>query len=158
MVNSQAKGKRAERDVCAAFSRAGLPARRHVRTGTRDVADEGDIRLDTAPVTIEVKDWSKGITEKVIRDLLAKLETQKRPGDLGLLVVKRYGEAHAERWACWVSGIDATRLLTGVKDDLLPLGDGVHMACGHPVGFVLADVLSMLVAGGWSTQLVNPFG
>lgn len=152
MVDSQAKGKRAERDVCAAFSRAGLPARRHVRTGTRDVADEGDIRLDTAPVTIEVKDWSKGITEKVIRDLLAKLETQKRPGDLGLLVVKRYGEAHAERWACWVNGHTAGRLLSthGVSTW------GHH--CTDPVGFVLADVIRLLALGRWTTVLVNPFG
>lgn len=151
MVNSQAKGKRAEGSVVAALVRAGLPARRHVRTGTADVHDEGDIRLETAPVTIEVKDWAKAPTAAQLLALIVKLGRQKRPGDLGLLVVKRSGHADAASWYCWVSGLDATRLL-GTPD-----GTPQSVYVLAPVCFTLGDVLRLVTLDDWTHELVNPF-
>lgn len=152
MVNSQAKGKQAERDVAAYLTRCGLPARRHVRTGTRDVADEGDIRLDTAPVTIEVKNHAQPFTLKTLNSLIVKVGSQKRPGDLGLLVVKKAGVSDPAYWYCYVDGIDASRLLS---DDPSGMRAGVH--CSYPIQFVLSDVVRMLILGDWVAELVNPF-
>lgn len=152
-ANSQAKGKRAELDVTNYLKRLGLPARRHVRTGTRDVTDEGDIRLETAPVTIEVKDWRHGYTMTEVRKLVVKLQTQKRPGDLGLLVCKRATFADPADWHCWVSGLDASRLI-GNDPEGTQTGATIVL---HPVGFVFADVGRMLVCGDWVSELVNPY-
>lgn len=152
MVNRQAKGKRAERDVAAYLTRCGIPARRHVRTGTADTHDEGDLRLDTTPVTIEVKDHSKPFGLMAIHTLLKKLVVQKRPGDLGLLVVKRVGSADPAQWMCFVDGIDASRLLS---NDLGGTQQGVY--CSYPVQFVFGDVVRMLILGDWCAELVNPF-
>jgi hypothetical protein len=152
MVNSQAKGKQAERDVAAYLTRCGIPARRHVRTGTRDVADEGDLRLDTAPVTIEVKNHAQPFTLKTLASLLHKLEGQKRSGDLGLLVVKRAGSADPANWACYMTGIDASQLFSGDPGGTMP---GVY--CLGPVQFVFGDVVRMLILGDWCAELVNPF-
>jgi hypothetical protein len=151
-VNSQAKGKRAELDVAKYLTRCGLPARRHVRTGTRDVGDEGDIRLDTAPVTIEVKDHAKEWTWAVLERLVAKLQGQKRAGDLGLLVVKRAGAADPANWFCYVHGVDASRLLGSD-----PGGSPAGVYCSYPVGFIFGDVVRMLILGDWCAELVNPF-
>lgn len=156
MVHSQAKGKRAELAVAQALTRSGLPSRRHVRTGDRFEHDEGDLRLTVAPVTIEVKDWAKGYSRGQVAELLDKLSRQARPGDLGLLVCKRTGVADPYGWDCWVTAVDATRLLAGVKDDLIPLGAN-QPAFEHPVGFVFGDVIRALVSGGWVTALTNPF-
>lgn len=152
MVNSQAKGKAAELAVANYLTRCGLPARRHVRTGTRDVADEGDIRLDTAPVTIEVKNHAQPFSVKTLTTLLIKLQTQRRPGDLALLVVKKAGTADPGGWDCWVGGIDASRLLSSEPEGTT---NGVFVC--HPVKFVLADVVRLLTLGGWVPELVNPF-
>lgn len=151
-VNSQAKGKRAELDVANYFTRCGLPARRHVRTGTRDVGDEGDIRLDTAPVTVEVKNHAQPFTWKVLERLVSKLDTQKRAGDLGLLVVKRARSSDPAEWMCYLSGMDASRLLWND-----PSGSPGGVYCAYPVGFVLGDVVRNLILGDWCSELVNPF-
>ena len=152
-MNSQAKGKTAELAVAKYLTRCGLPARRHVRTGTRDVADEGDIRLDTAPVTIEVKNHAQPFSQTTLINLLAKLDVQRRPGDLGLLVVKRAGAADPALWRCWLSGLDASRLLSND-----PGGTQAGVWVIDPVGFTLADVVRVLILGDWAAELVNPFG
>lgn len=163
MVNSQAKGKAAERRVARYLTEAGLPARRHVRTGTVDVHDEGDIRLDCAPVTIEIKDYgvSNPITIGAARTLLTKLQRQKRPGDLGLLVVKANGHADPAVWHCYTDVADASLLLApGLKAVGLPgwqpVGD-----MAWPVRFQFDMVVAMLWAGGWVTAAqpseANPF-
>lgn len=159
MTHSQAKGKRAELAVVSALVRAGLPARRHVRTGTRDVHDEGDIRLETAPVTIEVKDWARGYSRGQVIALLEKLEQQKREGDLGLLVCKRAGVTDAAGWDCWVTPRDAARLILGHEEctgyRLAP--DAVVQGMSSAVQLIFGDVLAALTAGGWVTELANPF-
>jgi hypothetical protein len=153
MVHSQRKGSRAEVGVANALTRSGLPSRRHVRTGTRTEHDEGDLRLTVAPVTIEVKDWAKGYSRNQVAELLAKLERQKRPDDLGLLVCKRAGVADPYGWDCWVTADDARDLLAGKYNEE---GSACN-AFEHPVCFVFGDVIRALVSGGWVTELTNPF-
>lgn len=152
MVDSQAKGKRAERDIANYLTRAGLPARRHVRTGTQFEADEGDIRLSTAPVTIESKDYKHGVTKSQVVEFLAKLEKQKRPGDLGLLVCKRPSYSDSGDWLCYVTGMDAGRL---IANDPAGLTTAAYLL--NPVCFSFADAVRMLVCGSWVEKLVNPF-
>lgn len=153
MINAQAKGKTAERAVALALTRSGLPSRRHVRTGDALTHDEGDLRLTVAPVTIEVKNWAKGYSRGQVAELLSKLERQKRPGDLGLLVCKRVAVADPYGWDCWVAACDAARLLA--PDTLVrEYHDG---GFEHPVCFVFGDVIRALVSGGWVTELTNPF-
>lgn len=156
MVHAANKGKQAERDVARALTRSGIPTQRHVRTGDRFTHDEGDLRPTTAPVTIEVKNWAKGYSRGQVAELLEKLERQKREGDLGLLVCKRVGVADPYGWDCWTTAVDATRLLVGIKDDLIPLGAN-QPAFEHPVCFVFGDVIRALVSGGWVTEIANPF-
>src|SRR3954470_4399426 len=152
MINAQAKGKTAERAVALALTRSGLPSRRHVRTGDALTHDEGDLRLTVAPVTIEVKNWAKGYSRGQVAELLAKLERQKRPGDLGLLVCKRVAVADPYGWDCWVTALDAVWILHGQFEAVLPpLAGGFE----HPVCFVFGDVIRALVSGGWVTELTN---
>lgn len=153
MVNANVKGKRAELAVVQALTRSGIPARRHVRTGDRFAVDEGDIRLDTAPVTVEVKDWARGYSRIQVAELLDKLRRQSRPGDLGLLVCKRVGHADATAWDCWVSPADARALLAGQPTNR----DAPITAFEHPVCFVFGDVIRALTAGGWVAEQANPF-
>ncbi len=153
--SNRSRGAQTERDVARALTRSGIPARRHVRTGDRFTADEGDLRLTTAPVTIEVKNWAKGYSRGQVAELLEKLERQKRAGDLGLLVCKRVGHADPYGWDCWVTAWDAFRLLDPQCErqvgELMP--DGFE----HPVCFVFGDVIRALVSGGWVTEITNPF-
>lgn len=154
MVHAQAKGKRAELAVAHALTRSGLPSRRHVRTGDRFEHDEGDLRLTVAPVTIEVKDWARGYSRNQVAELLDKLDRQKRPGDLGLLVCKRTGVADPYGWDCWVTAVDAAALLAGTR---LSQSITTVDAFEHPVSFVFGDVIRALVSGGWVRELTNPF-
>lgn len=155
MVNSQAKGKRAELAIAQALTRSGLPSRRHVRTGDRYNHDEADLRLTVAPVTIEAKDWAKGYSRNQVAELLAKLERQKRPGDLGLLVCKRSGVADPYGWDCWVTAFDARALLVGEDQSWEEHTSVVPFE--HPVSFVFGDVVRALISGGWVAELTNPF-
>jgi hypothetical protein len=151
-VNSQAKGKRAELAVANYLTRNGLPARRFVRTGTAQLADEGDIRLDTAPATVEVKDHKHPFSANEVKALLAKLGTQKRPGDLGLLVVKRQTYGDPGDWYCYTSAVDAGRLIGGVPEGVLGA-----LYLRDPVCFSFADTVRAIVAGDFVESLVNPF-
>jgi hypothetical protein len=148
------RGAQTERAVALALTRSGLPSRRHVRTGDALTHDEGDLRLTVAPVTIEVKNWAKGYSRGQVAELLSKLERQKRPGDLGLLVCKRVAVADPYGWDCWVTAWCAMLLLdpTNAQPDLAAVG-----AFEHPVCFVFGDVIRALVSGGWVTELTNPF-
>lgn len=154
MVQAHRKGKDAENAVARALTRSGIPAKRHVRTGDRFTHDEGDLRLTTAPVTIEVKNWAKGYSRGQVAELLEKLERQKRPGDLGLLVCKRVGYADPYDWDCWVEAGDAYLILAGAHNDE---GAGGIGGFEHPVCFVFGDVIRALVSGGWVTEIANPF-
>jgi hypothetical protein len=158
MVNSQAKGKAAERAVALALTRSGLPSKRHVRTGDRYTHDEGDLRLTVAPVTIEVKNWAKGYTRGEVAELLSKLERQKRRDDIGLLVCKRTGVADPYGWDCWVNPTDGMWLLLGTSVKVIPMaGPSMCTVFEHPVCFVFGDVIRALVSGGWVAELTNPF-
>lgn len=157
MVQAHRKGKDAENAVARALTRSGIPAKRHVRTGDRFTHDEGDLRLTTAPVTIEVKNWAKGYSRGQVAELLEKLERQKRPGDLGLLVCKRVGHADPYDWDCWTSVRCAWRLLAGRRPDVDLFVRLVETGFEHPVDFVFGDVIRALVSGGWVTEIANPF-
>lgn len=152
--SNRSRGAQTERAVALALTRSGLPSRRHVRTGDRFTHDEGDLRLTVAPVTIEVKNWAKGYSRTQVAELLSKLERQKRPGDLGLLVCKRVAVADPYGWDCWVSAVDAYSLLAGKEN--YEGGYGID-SFEHPVCFVFGDVIRALVSGGWVTELTNPF-
>lgn len=162
MVNSNAKGKRAELAVANYLTREGIPARRHVRTGDRFTHDEGDIRLDTAPVTIEVKDHAHSWSAAAIAVLVGKLARQKRPDDLGFVIIKRAGYADPAMWACHMSGPDALSLLAGCRAGIVPgtnltepRKDAAHVL--DAVGFTFSDVVRLLKSGGWVEQPINPF-
>jgi hypothetical protein len=167
VVDSQAKGKAAERAVCSYLTQQGLAARRHVRTGDKDRPDEGDIRLDTAPVTIEVKSWGTAnpVTVGAARTLIEKLGRQKRPGDLGWLVVKANGHANPAVWWCWSSTQSAFQLLAG-RNALQAAAEAPEFQWAHgiageagqwPVRMRLDTAVALLHAGGWVRSLVNPF-
>jgi hypothetical protein len=103
MVDSQAKGKRAERDLVNYLKQVWPEARRHVRTGDLYSADEGDIRLDGSQgqgcVVIEVKHYAGGLTRTQVGAFLLKLETsQCRGTDLGVLIERREGSSNPADW------------------------------------------------------------
>lgn len=100
MIDSQAKGKRAERAVVSWLQANGFPeARRVIRTADARNADEGDVRIDG--VTIEVKHYRGGLTESEVDRFMKKLAIQKRPGDVGLLVERRDRVSDVGSWWAW---------------------------------------------------------
>lgn len=151
---SQNKGKVAERAVAKYLTSQGIPARRWERTGSATVHDEGDLRLDTCPVTIEVKNWSGDLTIGAARTLVDKLKVQKRDGDLGLLVDRLDRVADAGQWRCWLSVVDATRLLGGADGHYREHADG---RTAWPVAFRFDTVVALLHANNWVRETVNPF-
>lgn len=119
MVDSQAKGKRAERALVLWLKEHGWPdARRFVQTGNGRDADQGDIRLEGArgagTVVVEVKHYAGGLTDGMVQQFLTKLAgTQLRRGELGLLVERRNGHADPGGWWCWLDVRTLTALLAG---------------------------------------------
>lgn len=148
------KGKKTERDIAAYFTQNGCPTRREVRTGDADHADEGDLR-PCPGVVIEAKNWSGDLTFGSVVTLLAKLEIQKRPGDLGLLVDRTDRVADPGRWRVWMTAADLSLLLqksaagSGVAD---PLRSGA----GEPVAIRLHAVVRWLRDARYFLP-VNPF-
>jgi hypothetical protein len=104
-----------------------------------------------------VKNWAKGYSRTQVAELLSKLDRQKRPGDLGLLVCKRVAVADPYGWDCWVTATDAMWLLLGVGGEVTVTGKVMCDGFEHPVCFVFGDVIRALVSGGWVTELTNPF-
>ncbi|HJT02278.1 MAG TPA: hypothetical protein VJ757_01420 [Pseudonocardiaceae bacterium] len=116
-INSQAKGKRAERDLVAYLKSAGWPdARRHVRTGDRFTADEGDIRLEgprgVGTVVLEVKHHAGGLNVGQVVVFLSKLwSAQCRPGELGILVERRERVTDPGEWWAHMTWLTAFKLV-----------------------------------------------
>jgi hypothetical protein len=149
MFDSQAKGKRAERDVADYLTSCGLAARRHVRTGTATVHDEGDIRIPG--ITFEVKHWDGGLTYGTVNTLLRKLELQRGDGQLGVLVerVDSIAAHRAAEWNAWLRFGTLLELLcyTG------PLSNANQAA---PTLLKLGEFVGLWKATG-RAQLTNPF-
>ncbi len=106
-LNSQAKGKRAERDLANWFKVNGYPrASRAVKTGTRFEPDAGDLILEHLEfrMVVEVKDHASPLTEGEIDKFGRKLVIQTIQfvpvADIGILVEKRTRVADPGRW--WV--------------------------------------------------------
>jgi Holliday junction resolvase len=147
------KGKQAERDVAAYLTAHGIPARREVRTGTRDVHDEGDIVLATAPVTIEVKCWATPLTRGEVEALVAKLGHQRRPGDMGWLV-ERVVRKPAPDWRVWLAPFDAAWLISGAQP-LIP-----RFECGAVMlhfDYATERLAEMMTPIDVSLAEINPF-
>jgi hypothetical protein len=104
VVDSQAKGKRAEQALVRWLRENGWPdARRFVQTGTVRDADQGDIRLEgprgVGSVVLEVKHYAGGLTDSQVLAFLHKLhEQQCRPGELGILIERRNAVAGPANW------------------------------------------------------------
>lgn len=118
MINSQAKGKRAERDLASWLREQGWPnARRHVRTGDRYAADEGDIRLDIGAnrdLVIECKHYAAGLTTgDVVRFLDKLVHRQCRGGDIGVLVERPTRVSDVGRWWAYLSAGTLATLVSG---------------------------------------------
>jgi hypothetical protein len=146
------KGKKTERDIAAYFTANGCPSRREVRTGDAAHFDEGDIRPCDG-VVIEVKNWSGDLTFGTVVTLLDKLERQKRPGDLGLLIDRLDRIADPGKWRVWMTVDDLYRLMTKVDgcraDEYSRVGD-------EPVAVRLHAVVSWLRAADYFVP-VDPF-
>lgn len=147
MVNSQKKGKEGERQVARYLTRRGLAARRHVRTGTAEQHDEGDIRIPG--ITFEVKTWGRPVTDLTIAQLLTKLDRQRGPGQLGVLVERRSGvsEARAGEWWAHLT-VDTWARLHGL--------DGCRTAPDARVTIHLGTLVTLWLASGRAV-LTNPF-
>lgn len=151
-IDAQAKGKRAERHVAAYLVDQGwTTARRHVRTGTSQVSDEGDLRLDG--ITFEVKHYRGGLTEQQIVGFLDKLNRhQKRKGDIGILIERRdqIAPEHAGRWWAHLWLGDLARL--AVVGGRLMWGDPAA-----PVRLTLQAAVRLLAESGYRPESGNPF-
>lgn len=140
MINSQQKGKRAERDVVNWLKAHGWPqARRVVRTGDLYAPDEGDIR-GLGPIVLEVKHHAGGLTEGQVSKFLTKLhEQQCQDGELGILVERREGVRDAGSWWAWTDASVFVTMVLQVKRYML-----VHVGA---VRLRLDDVMG--VAADW---------
>lgn len=104
-VNSQAKGKRAERQLAAWWRDNGFPdAARYVKTGDRFVTDGGDLVLEHGEfrLVVEVKHHAGGLTDGQVAEYGTKLLRQvaQSKGTMGILVERRDRVSDASRW--WV--------------------------------------------------------
>lgn len=160
MINSQAKGKRAERDLVNYLKLGGWPsARRVVRTGDLYAPDEGDVRLDNngRVVVFEVKHYAGGLTAGQVEAFLGKLQTtQCRPGELGILVERRERVSGPEEWWGWIAWMTFRRLL-GVDPKYFPTGtEPVRMRLGGLMCLVTGFLLGADQARRHAGPLTSP--
>lgn len=109
-VNSQRKGKTAERDVANWLKVNGYPeASRAVKTGTRFVHDGGDLIVDCREfrMVIEVKNHAKELTPRQVSDFSTKLNEQVlvSSGNFGFLIEKRNRVADPGQWWAHVDSV-----------------------------------------------------
>lgn len=102
-VNSQDKGKRAERDLANWWKDHGYPdAARAVKTGTSDTHDAGDLILEYYDfrLCVEVKHHKGGLTDLQVDAFGAKLSQQcvQSKSNMGVLVERRDRVSDAGRW------------------------------------------------------------
>lgn len=131
-INSQAKGKRAERDLANWFKVNGYPnADRAVKTGTSQTHDAGDLILehhtDGFPMfrlCVEVKHHAGGLSDLQVKSFCDKLISQRVMcrAKMGILVERRDRVADPGRWWAYVHARDFALLELGhaVYENLLP--------------------------------------
>lgn len=104
-INSQAKGKRAERDLAKWWKVNGYPdAERAVKTGTTQTHDAGDLILEwnRFRLCVEVKHHAGGLSDLQVASFGAKLSQQcvQSKSNMGVLVERRDRVSDVGRW--WV--------------------------------------------------------
>lgn len=150
------KGKIAERGVARYLTLNGIPARREVRTGNSQHADEGDVSPDG--LCIEVKNWTGDLTIGSVVTLLAKLETQRQSTEFGWLVDRLDRIADPGKWACWMSAQGAYALLHGAKNESIrALREMLPYDLIMPIRFQFSDAVKLFRQRGWASVVVNPF-
>jgi hypothetical protein len=102
-INSQEKGKRAERDLANWLKTRGYPeAARAVKTGDRFTRDGGDLILqhESFRLVVEVKHHAGGLSDLQVVSYGLKLNTQvvQSRGNLGILVERRDRVSDPGRW------------------------------------------------------------
>lgn len=146
-INSQAKGKRAERDLANWWKTHGFPdAHRAVVTGDRFAPDGGDLVLQYGDfrLVIEVKHHDGGLTDGQIAEYGAKLvrQTAQSKGTIGILVERRDRVADPARWWVHIEPSDFVLLIDNETDRLgQPLGAWNALACRTTVGY-FAEMLT----------------
>lgn len=110
-INSQAKGKRAERDLAKWLRTHGYPdAERAVKTGTTQTHDAGDLILecDGFRLCVEVKHYAGGLSDREIIDFGEKLMRQVRQSrsNLGVLIERRDRAPEPARWNAYLDAED----------------------------------------------------
>lgn len=148
-IDSQAKGKRAERDLANWWKIHGFPdAHRAVVTGDRDTPDGGDLVLVNGDfrLVIEVKHHAGGLTDGQVAEYGAKLLRQvaQSKGTMGILVERRDRVADP---GCWWVHVDPWHFVQLVCPRIEDFGGGLHdfhgsgwqtLACRTTVGYFAA--------------------
>lgn len=117
-INSQAKGKRAERDLAKWWKVNGYPdAERAVKTGTTQTHDAGDLILEWNGfrICVEVKHHAGGLSDLQVASFGAKLSQQcvQSKSNMGVLVERRDQVSDVGRW--WVH-LDSWNLVAIMTD------------------------------------------
>lgn len=151
MVNSRAKGVKAEQDLGRYLRSFGAPwqdARRYVAAGWSNGSSESADRGDMAGVPgfcIQVKDTQRALVGKFLHDTWRDVRDQAAaiatPDGVvvPIIVEKRTGSAEPARWWLHMSATDYMALL---------LGRPVFLPAPHLVRVELGDVIADLRA--WS--------
>lgn len=141
------KGLKSERDVAKWFRDAGIPtAERRVVTGwhrtDRSDPDLGDIK-GVAGICVQVKNYSKPLTGKLLEDAMAETLTQCLASGcvLPLLIEKRSGHASPGEWWAWLPAHIFGALLFGID----PYTKDQHAWFSAPVRIELQHVTNHLV-------------
>jgi hypothetical protein len=111
------------------------------RTGERASPDHGDL-TGWPGVCVQVKSLRPaGRAETQTRPWLAELEAQRAASgsDVGLLIVRRWGQSDVGRWWCFLP-----------LANLLALSGGLPTILLVPVRLELSDVVTMMQTWGWA--------
>jgi hypothetical protein len=124
-INSQAKGKRAERDLAKWWRFNGYPdAERAVKTGTTQTHDAGDLILEWNGfrMCVEIKHHSGGLSDLQIASFGAKLGQQcvQSKSNMGILVERRDRVSDPGRWWVHVNAMHFAQLEFGYDMTVYP--------------------------------------
>lgn len=147
-INSQAKGKRAERDLANWLKVNGYPdAARAVKTGDRFTHDGGDLILDHNEfrLVIEVKNRASVLRDSEVKEFGEKLlhQVEQSRGDLGILVEKRQRVSNPGRWWAYVPARAFSVLQLGLST--LNISNASSWA---PVRVPVSHIVMLLQAAG----------
>lgn len=148
-INSQAKGKRAERDLANWWKTHGFPdAARAVKTGDRFAPDGGDLILERGHfrLVIEVKHHAGGLTDGQVIEYGTKLTRQvaTSKGNMGVLVERRDRVSDPARWWVHLHPFDFALLVVPRIEDFgggLEFDLWIPLACRTTVGY-FAELLN----------------